>query len=116
MMYAAKHYDNPYCESVEEFEDDLKKFLYIRKLFNRYESVGDLKERLILNHIMVVYNCFGLGATEMLFMKLEGFHHYLKPFLDHLNFLPPTIEYDGKRIIAAEIAADKRIEKRLGEI
>ena len=58
LLYAAKHYDNPQCSSTEEFYDDLKKFKYIKRLFNKYAETGELKERLILNHIRVVTNVF----------------------------------------------------------
>ena len=71
LIYASKHYDNPQCSSYEEFEDDLKRIQYLKRLFNRYEGSGELKERLILNHIIVLYNCFGLAATNILFLKLE---------------------------------------------
>ena len=58
LLYAAKHYDNPQCSSTEEFYDDLKKFKYIKRLFNKYAETGELKERLILNHIIVLTNVF----------------------------------------------------------
>lgn len=69
IRYAMNHYDNPGCHSIIEFEDDLRRFLYLKKLFNRYTYEGDLKERLILNHIIVLYNIFGSALTDMLFLK-----------------------------------------------
>jgi hypothetical protein len=116
LLYAAKYYDNPQCSSVEEFEEDLKRFQYLRKLFGRYKQVGELKERLILNHLIVLYNCFGLETTNMLFMKLEEYHILLKPFVEYLNYMPSYIEYDGKLIIASNIQADKHIEEILRRI
>ena len=65
------HYDNPQCHSLEEFEEDLKKFLYLKKLLSRYKKDGELRERLILNHIIVIYNVFGETATNMLFHKID---------------------------------------------
>lgn len=116
LLYAAKYYDNPHCHDVSEFEEDIKRFQYLRKLFGRYKQFGDLKERLILNHLIIIYNCFGTNATNMLFMKLNDYHEYLKPFVDYLNFMPDYIEYDGKIIYANKIISDPIITEKLGEI
>jgi hypothetical protein len=88
IIYAAKHYDNPQCFDTEEFYDDLKRFKYIKRLFNRYEITGELKERLVLNHIVVLYNVFGPHATRMLLLKLRGYYGYLKPFLVLIQRMP----------------------------
>lgn len=83
------HYDNPQCHSIEEFEEDLKRFLYLKKLFSRYIKDGELRERLILNHIIVLYNLFGDVATEMLFHKMEKeYTSVLATFLVYINRLP----------------------------
>jgi hypothetical protein len=103
ILYAAKYYDNPQCHDITEFDEDLKRFQYLRKLFGRYKQFGDLKERLILNHLIIIYNCFGTNATDMLFMKLNEYHEYLKPFVVYLNFMSDTIEYEGKIIYANKI-------------
>jgi hypothetical protein len=116
LLYAAKHYDNPHCYDVSEFEEDMKRFQYLRKLFGRYKQFGDLKERLILNHLIIIYNCFGTEATNMLFMKLEEYQEYLKPFVDYLNFMPEYIEYNNKVIFANKILSDPIIIEKLGEI
>jgi hypothetical protein len=116
LLYAAKYYDNPQCSSVEEFEEDLKRFQYLRKLFGRYKQVGELKDRLILNHLIVLYNCFGLETTNMLFMKLDEYHEFLKPFVEYLNYMPQYIEYDGKIIISSNIDEDKNIKEMLRRI
>ncbi len=71
MLYAAKHYDMKKAASTEEFYDDLKRFQYLKRLFRRYEEFDELKVRLILNHMIVIYNCFGLAGTPMLFLRLE---------------------------------------------
>ena len=55
LLYAAKHYDNPQCFDTKEFYDDLKRFKYLKRLFNRYKETGDLKERLIINHLQILY-------------------------------------------------------------
>ncbi len=73
LLYAAKNYDNPQCSSTEEFYDDLKKFKYIKRLFNKYAETGELKERLILNHIVVLANVFGPeAAVNLLFLRFES--------------------------------------------
>lgn len=113
LVYAANRYENVHCYSIAEFEEDLKRFQYIRKLFSKYRQSGDLKERLILNHLIILYNCFGPSATEMLFLKLEGFHDYLKPFVEYLNYLPANIKYNNKIIDTKSILPDKYIEQKL---
>jgi hypothetical protein len=116
LLYAAKYYDNPHCSDIAEFEEDLKRFQYLRKLFGRYKQTGELKERLILNHLIILYNCFGLETTNMLFMKLDEYHEYLKPFVEYLNYMPEFIEYDNERIHSRHIKSDVFIEETLKEI
>lgn len=116
LLYAAKHYDNPHCHDISEFDEDLKRFQYLRKLFGRYKQFGDLKERLILNHLIIIYNCFGTNATDMLFMKLSEYHEYLKPFVEYIHFMPEIIEYEGKIIYANRILSDPIIQEKLGDI
>lgn len=89
LLYAMHHYDNTQCHSLQEFEEDLKRFLYLRKLLNRYKKDNDLKERLILNHIIVLYNLFGDALTDMLFFKIEeDYWPTLVTFLVYLNRIP----------------------------
>ena len=89
-LYAAKMYNNPECLDVNEFKQDLNRFKYLKRLLKRYELTGDLQERLILNHIIVLYNVFGIPAcNKMMWYKINEEHwHYLKPFLVYLNYLP----------------------------
>jgi hypothetical protein len=109
LLYAMKYYDNPHCTDVAEFEEDLKRFQYLRKLFGRYSQENDLKERLILNHLIVIYNVFGLDATEMLFFKLHEYHTYLRPFVEYLNKMPNVLQYDGLQISRLSIVPDEHI-------
>jgi len=89
IQYCMNHYDNPQCHTIEEFEEDIKRFLYVRKLLNRYKKDGILKERLILNHIIVLYNIFGDAVTDMLFLKIEKeYWSTLVTFLVYLNRVP----------------------------
>ena len=89
-MYAIKHYHNPSCEGMSEFNDDMKRFKYIKRLFRKYEESGILKERLLLNHIIVLNNLFGAEASStLLFFKIENQHWpTLKSFLEFLNIMP----------------------------
>lgn len=119
VVYAAKHYDNPQCYDTEEFLDDLKRFKYIKRLFNRYEITGDLKDRLILNHIMVLYNLFGDQATVLLFVKLKGYYTYLKPFLVLINRMPDRVRgvfTKDNVIYNSDIAMDPKIVEALRNI
>lgn len=120
VIYAAKHYDNPQCFDTIEFYEDLKRFKYIKRLFNRYIEEGDLKERLILNHIIVLFNLFGVQpATRMLFLKCRGYEHLLKPFLVFLNNLPERVDNIGienKTIITSDLTMDDIIVNALRNI
>ena len=108
-MYAMKHYDNPHCSDISEFEEDMKRFQYLRKLFGRYRQEGELKERLILNHLIVLYNVFGENATNMLFMKLSEYHEYLKPFVEYLYFMPSVVMYEDVLLHKDNIVSDQNI-------
>jgi len=101
---------------MSEFEEDMKRFQYLRKLFSRYRQENELKERLILNHLIVIYNVFGPDATNMLFMRLHEYHEYLKPFVTYLNYMPSIIMYDDIMINADSIVSDAGIVERLREI
>ena len=88
--FAAQHYNNPECTDVEEFKQDLSRFKYLKRLLTRYEEHNELQERLILNHIIVLYNVFGIEAcNKMIWYKIEEIHYqYIKPFLVYLHYLP----------------------------
>jgi hypothetical protein len=116
LLYAMKHYDNPQCTEMSEFEEDIKRFQYLRKLFSRYRQDNELKERLILNHLIVIYNVFGPQATNMLFMRLHEYHEFLKPFVEYLNFMPDILVYDEIGINSESIKGDDDISTRLREI
>jgi len=89
-MFAMKHYDNPSCVDESEFLDDLKRFKYLKRLFRKYDTSGELKVRLIVNHIIILSNVFGVDATTtLLFFKIEVEHwSLLKTFLVYLHFMP----------------------------
>tara|TARA_R110000824_G_scaffold254455_1_gene443489 strand:+ start:2874 stop:3254 length:381 start_codon:yes stop_codon:yes gene_type:complete len=93
MMYAMKMYTNPQCMGMEEFYEDLNRIKYIKRLLGRYEKKGSMRERLVLNHIIILSNVFGAEAcSRILFYKIEDrFHSYLKSFLEYLQLLPVQI-------------------------
>ena len=115
LLFAMHHYDNPQCHSVVEFEEDMKRFLYLKKLFTRYSQNDELRERLILNHIIVLYNIFGEAATTMLFYKLEEkYWRSLVTFLVYLDRMPEEISQYGIRL--SEVELDETVIKALRKI
>jgi hypothetical protein len=115
LLFAMHNYDNPQCHSMQEFEEDLKKFLYLKKLIGRYKSSGELRERLILNHIIVIYNIFGPASTRMLFYKIDPEQwDVLVTFLLYLNRMPETLpEYN---IRLSDIKLDEKVIEVLRKI
>jgi hypothetical protein len=108
LVYAMHHYDNPQCHSLQEFEEDIKKFLYLKKLLSRYKNYDELRERLILNHIIVLYNIFGESATRMLFYKIDkSCWDVLVTFLVYLDRMPAELSEYG--IILSDIVLDETI-------
>lgn len=98
LLYAAQTYDNKACHSTCEFLEDIKRIKYIKKLITRYVQTGELKERLILNHIIVLNNVFGpYHLTRMLFLKMGDQMKYVKPFLVALSIFPDRIINVGEQ-------------------
>ena len=89
-MFAIKHYDNPHCVDEQEFLDDMKRFKYLKRLFRKYDTTKELKSRLIINHIIVLANVFGVdAATTLLFFKIDRKHWaLLKTILVYLHYMP----------------------------
>jgi hypothetical protein len=119
-MYAMKYYTNVHCTDMLEFYDDLKKIRYIKRLFRKYKETGELKERLIINHLVVLYNTFEPRAmTRMLLLKLQGYLDCLKPFLILLSYWNDPINVgaiDGKKYKDSDIPLDKGIVQILRQI
>ena len=109
-MYAIKNYDNPQCEGEKEFEDDLKRFKYIKRLLRRYYDTGVLKETLLLNHLIVLNNVFSPeAATTLLLYKIQPtYWPALKSFLIFLN----TIKENELK----QIEEDKEVLDILGKV
>lgn len=119
-IFAMKHYDNPACKGIAEFEDDLKRFRYLKRLFRKYTAGKGLKERLIVNHLVVIYNLFGAeAATRMLFFKVEKkYWSQLKTFLVFLSFMPVgfVIQAQGVLVEGYEIPLDEKVAETLKRI
>ena len=119
LMFAMKEYNDIQCTDIEEFYDDLKKIKYIKRLFNIYKNTGQLKERLILNHLIVFYNVFPIqSGTRILFYKIEkSFWPMLKTFLIFLDRMPEKIDsIRGEMIRTSDIQLDEGIVTRLRSI
>lgn len=118
LIYAMKCYNTPNC-IMSEFEGDLKRIKYIKRLVKKYKATGDLKERLILNHIIVLSNVFGTEAcVRMLFYKIDRTdYHILKTFLLFLSYMPKIIiGIKGININSSDITVDLRVAERLRSI
>lgn len=114
-MYAIKCYNTPNC-IMSEFEEDMKRLKYIKRLIKRYRATGDLKERLLLNHMIVLSNVFGTeAAVRLLFFKSdEQDYSILKTFLLFLNYMPKIVlGVKGRDIVSADIVIDVFVAKRL---
>lgn len=122
-LYSAQHYMNIHCETMEEFQEDLFRFKYLKKLFYSYKKKKNvLKERLILNHIIILYNIFDAKAcTRMLTLKLEDYLDCLFPFLIAMDYLSSKDFVDGLkdenfRVYVSDVMLDKQIVDKLREI
>jgi hypothetical protein len=114
LLYAMKMYNNPLCTGIEEFKEDILRIKYIKRLLLKYKKHNDLKERLILNHLIILQNVFGAEAcSRMLFYKLnKELHSPLKSFLEYLQYLPQSIP----EVNLNSINSDHRIKKILERI
>ena len=115
MMYAVKAYDKPNCV-MSEFKDDMKKFNYLKRLFKRYRKLGEVKEQLVLNHIVVLYNVFGAEVvTRLLFFKVaKDDYSVLKTYLLFLSCMPEKVKgIKGNDIISSDIPVDMTIAEIL---
>lgn len=115
LIYCAKVYDNPTMHSSDEFIEDLNRLKYIKKLLTRYIETGELKERLILNHVITLHNCFGSHLSKIMFLKMENQFYLVKPFLVLINALPDKIYNVGKYdvIDTDDYPLDKNIINKL---
>jgi hypothetical protein len=115
LIYAVKAYDKPNC-IMSEFKEDMKRFNYLKRLFKRYRKVGELREQLVLNHLVVIYNVFGPEvAARLLFFKMaKDDFPALKTYLLFLSCMPERVRgIKGHDIISSEIPVDMTIAEVL---
>jgi len=118
LIYCAKIYDNPQMLKSEEFLEDLDRIKYIKKLITRYTESKDIKERLILNHIITLHNCFGYYLAKILYLKMKKQFQYVKPFLVLIDAMPSVIYNVGDEdiVYTDSIPMDINIIKALRKI
>ena len=115
MMYAVKAYDKPNC-IMSEFKEDMKRFNYLKRLFKRYRKYDELREQLVLNHLIVIYNVFGPEvSSRLLFFKMaKDDYSALKTYLLFLNIMPERVKgIKGQDIISSDIPIDYAIAEAL---
>ena len=119
LIYAAKHYDRPHILQ-SEFEDDLKRIKYVKRLLRKYRQTGEFKERLVLNHVIILSNVFGVEATtNMLFFKVDQEDYpLLKTILIYLNYMPSrlNVSFDKYYVRQEQIPVDLKIANILRTI
>lgn len=115
LLIAMHNYDNSQCVNIAEFEEDLKRFGYLKKLFGRYKDGGELKERLIINHLTVLFNLFGIVTTDLLFFKIDKqYWDTLATFLVYLERMPDQMPEFG--ITLSDINLDMDVVAKLKEL
>jgi hypothetical protein len=93
LFFAIQNYNNPSSVTYADFEEDIKRFKYIKRLLRRYETTGEFKKHLLLNHIIIMYNVFDDAATPLLFHKIEvTYWPIIKAFMLFLNRLPTPLD------------------------
>jgi DUF2075 family protein len=118
LLYAVKAYDRPNM-LMSEFKEDMKRFNYLKRLFRRYRKDGEIRERLVINHLVVLYNVFGVEvSTRILFYKMSKEDYItLKTFLLFLNYMPNVVRgIKGQDIFSSDISVDMKIAEILRQI
>jgi hypothetical protein len=104
---------------MSEFKEDMKRFNYLKRLFRRYRKDGEIRERLVINHLVILYNVFGIEvATRLLFYKMSKDDYVaLKTFLLFLNYMPNVVRgIKGQDIFSSDISVDMKIAEILRQI
>ena len=109
-LYAARHYRNNQCLDIKDFYEDMNRFSYVLRLLRKYKDTSEINTRLVLNHIITIYNVYEIdAANKMMFFKVDDdLHSVLKTFLIFLNYLPERQQENTK--------VDLQIAKELQEI
>ena len=113
MLFAMKHYDNPQSVTYDDFQEDMMRFKYLKRLFGRYVKSGVLRNHLILNHLIVLFNVFGEAAIPLLIFKIEmEYWSIMKSYLLYLTRLDP----EGGNGILDEIVIDAEVTSQLSKL
>ena len=89
LLFAIRNYENPTVSTEEEFNEDLKRFKYVKRWLKKYHETGDMNSHLLLNHIIIILNCWNDASVPMFFYKLdECYWKYIKTFLNYLKRIP----------------------------
>ena len=89
ILFAIKFYDNPTATTQDDFDEDLNRFKYVKRWLKKYQETGEMNTHLLLNHIIIIFNCWDGAAIPMLFYKIESdYWNTLKSFIVYLNRLP----------------------------
>lgn len=119
-LFAAQYYNNPNCTDILEFHDDLNRIKYVKRLLKTYKETGELKDRLVLNHLITLYNVFEPQAcSKMLVFRLVDHVEVLKSFLSYMNVWPDRIEGLGPNnlvINSIDINSDQYADTILAKI
>ena len=118
LLYCMKAYDKPNM-LMSEFKEDMKRFNYLKRLFRRYRKDGEIRERLVINHLVILYNVFGIEvATRLLFYKMSKDDYVaLKTFLLFLNYMPGVVKgIRGQDILSSDISVDMKIAEILRQV
>lgn len=98
-LFAITYYENPQASTKEDFEEDLKRFKYVKRWLKKYHETGDMNNHLLLNHIIIIFNCWNAAAVPMLFHKIEPeYWTYLMSYLLYLNRVPQYPHSDIEHI------------------
>lgn len=120
LLFCARHYENADCHTEDEFFEDINRVKYIKKLITRFKKNGELKERLILNHIIILQNVFGaVNTCKILYQMNKEDFEYIKPFLIYLDYLPDklySIDVKDSIIYTDDIPMNKEIIEALRKI
>lgn len=112
IIFAIKNYDNPQSSTIEDFEEDMQRFKWIKRLLKRHKTSGSLNLHLLINHFIILYNVFGDAATPLLFYKLDKeFWSIVKTFIVYLGRLP-----DYPKSTLHEIPIDNNCLTQLNKI
>lgn len=113
LLFAMKSYDNPQCVGIDEFYEDLNRIKYLKRLFRKYKTHGILREQLILNHLIIFYNVFGIqAASRLLFSRIETeLHPYLKTFIIYLNNQPESIPETDLLMVPVDIRIANKLRR-----